>query len=369
MMRARAALTMMAGAVSVGVLMMALGCPDVRSPPAGAADAGGPNARLVVPPAGTPAPTNLRRVVIAADADPGAFAMPGAHVGAPPACEAAWCGELDLDGPLLPNTVVPIQAGGEILPLAVGDGVDRMAPHVIVDSVVAEGACAHIQLYTDEPTTISLRNARGAVIFARDVAALSHEIAASAPQGPDLIVMAADLAGNSAGAHLDWQPPANLPPVAITEVMAHPLGAQPAQEWVELENRGTAAVSTAGLAMAAGGGSDPLPSALIPPGGFAIVAGAGFAADDGVDVPPAPGALLLRLNSPTIGDGLSNSAGSAVELRDVSGRVISRYGGWIDATPRASAGKSAARTDAAACDARAAWRTDAHPTPGAPNVF
>src|SRR5262249_60583822 len=103
-----------------------------------------------------------------------------------------------------------------------------------------------------------------------------------------------------------------------------------------------------GLRVAPGGGPGPLPSALVPAGGFAVIAGAGFAVDDGVDVPPAPGALLLRVASPTIGDGLSNAAGAAVELRDVNGRTISRYGGWIDATPRSAAGKSAARTDPAA---------------------
>jgi hypothetical protein len=368
-MHARAALTGLAGAVSVGVLMMALGCPDVRSPPAGAPDAGGPHARLVVPPAGTPAPTNLRRIVVAADADPGLLAMPGAHLGRTPACEAAWCGELDLEGPLAPGATLAIAAGRETLSLAVGSDADRTSPHLIVDSVVAEGACAHVQLYADEPTTVTLRDGHGAVIAARDVAALSHELAATAPSGPDLVVVVADLAGNAAGAHIDWQPAANLPPLVITEVMAHPLGPQPAQEWVEIENRGTQAVSTAGLSIAAAGGSDALPSALIPPGGFAVIAGAGFQTDDGADVPPAAGALLLRLASPTIGDGLSNAAGSAVELRNAAGRVISRYGGWIDATPRAAAGKSAARSDAAACDARAAWRTSAHPTPGAPNVF
>src|SRR5262249_10320662 len=148
-----------------------------------------------------------------------------------------------------------------------------------------------------------------------------------------------------------------------------PLGAQPAQEWVELFNRGTQTASTAGLSIAAGGGSDPLPQALIPPGGFAVIAGAGFATDHRADVPPAARALLLRLATPTIGDGLSNAAGSAVELRDAAGHVISRYGGWIDASPRSAAGKSAARTDANACDARASWQKSSHPTPGGPNVF
>src|SRR5262249_22520 len=70
-MHARVALTLVAGAVSVGVLMTALGCPDVRSPSSGSPDAGTAHPRLVVPPTGVEAPMNLRRIVIAADADPG----------------------------------------------------------------------------------------------------------------------------------------------------------------------------------------------------------------------------------------------------------------------------------------------------------
>jgi hypothetical protein len=368
-MHARAALTLVAGAVSVGVLMTTLGCPDARSPSAGAPDAGGAHARLVVPPQGTIAPANLRRVVVAADADPGVLALAGAHrAQAVPVCEAAFCAELDLDAPLAPGTYA-ITAGTEMLRLDVGPTEDRVPPRLIVDSQLGEGACVHLQLYADEATTVELRDPRGAVIARRDVAALAHELAALAPQGPSLLIVAADLAGNTGGARIDWMPPANPPPIVITEVMAHPLGTQPAQEWVELHNRGALAVSTSGLSIAAGGGSDPLPTALIPAHGFAVVAGAGFATDDGVDAPPAPGSLLLRLASPTVGDGLSNAAGAAVELRDPNGRVISRYGGWIDTTPHSAAGKSAARTDPAACDARTSWQRSAHPTPGAPNVF
>jgi hypothetical protein len=164
-------------------------------------------------------------------------------------------------------------------------------------------------------------------------------------------------------------PPPNPSRLAITEVMAHPLGAQPAQEWVEVQNLGEQPVSTSGLLIAAAGGSDALPSALIAPGGFAVIAGAGYSANDGVDVPPAGDALLLRLASATLGNGLSNAADTVVELREPGGGVISRYGGWIDATPRSFAGKSAARADPSACDARASWRMSAHPTPGGPNAF
>src|SRR5262245_60657675 len=147
-MHARVALTLVAGAVSVGVLMTTLGCPDARSPAAGAPDAGGTQARLVVPPEGTVAPTNLRRIVVAAERDPGPLALAGAHGAAiPPVCEAPWCGELDLDAPLAPGRY-EIAAG---LSLTVGTTEDRVPPRLIVDSQLAEGACVHFQLYSDEP--------------------------------------------------------------------------------------------------------------------------------------------------------------------------------------------------------------------------
>jgi hypothetical protein len=201
------------------------------------------------------------------------------------------------------------------------------------------------------------------------VAALEHELAAAPTLGPYAIVAVADLAGNLSGTRVDFTPPPpELPRVAITEVMSHPAGPQPAQEWVELRNLSRVALSTEGLSIVAGGVADPLPVALLPPSGYAVVVAAGFSAQ-GPDTAPLPGAAVLRLTSPRIGAGLLDGAGEVVELRDGAGRVVSRYGGWVDVSARSLAGHSAARLDENSCDARSAWRLSAHPTPGGPNIF
>src|SRR5206468_4296121 len=109
-----------------------------------------------------------------------------------------------LDAELAAGAHYWVQAGQDSLPLEVGDTEDRIAPKVIVDAVQAEGLCAHVQLYSDEVTTAELRDANGAVLARRDVAALAHELAAPAPLGPALLLLATDLSGNSGGAWIDW---------------------------------------------------------------------------------------------------------------------------------------------------------------------
>ena len=107
------------------------------------------------------------------------------------------------------------------------------------------------------------------------------------------------------------------------------------------------------------------PAALIPGWGYALIVGAGFALE-GPDAAPAPGSALIRLDGAKIGSsGLGNSAGISVELRDSSGSVRSRYGGYLDFSPRRSAGTSAERIDESACDARSSWRISPSPSPGA----
>jgi len=269
-------------------------------------------------------------------------------------------------GWLAPASIYWVEAGGMRLPFTTGSGPDMTAPALTAPAVDTDGRCVRVQVAADEPVTLELRDGRGAPLVRRDVAALVADLAVPYPPGPVLIVMATDLAGNLAGNQAAWQPPAGGPsPLVISEVMAHPRGRQPAQEWVELKNLGRAAVSTAGLQIASGGGSDPLPDALVPAGGYAVIVGAGFSEQDGVDVPPAPDAAIVRLANATIGGGLGNPAGGAVELRAADGRLLSRYGGFVDVSAHSAAGQSAARIDPAGCDVRANWQRSAQPTPGA----
>lgn len=113
------------------------------------------------------------------------------------------------------------------------------------------------------------------------------------------------------------------PHVVINEVLANPLGPEPAQEWVELENDGADPVDVAGFVLSDSGGDAVLPPGVLEPGAFALVVGSGFEPFDGQDPPPAPGTVLLRVAR--VGSaGLSNS-GETLRLTSATGQVLSRF--------------------------------------------
>jgi hypothetical protein len=352
---------------------MIAGCVTARTGADAPPDAAATAPRLVVPPAdAVGVPTNLRRVIVAAPSDPGPLALAPAGVrtaalSGPLTCGAPACAGLELETLLLPNAHYEVVAGTARLPFQTGSGPDLAAPTVRIVEIVAEGRCALLRAAADEPVTVELRDARGRALATRDVAALDVEISAVAGQGPELILAVTDLAGHFTGTSIPYTPTRDPAPLVITEVLSHPKGPQPAQEWVELHNVGSSPLATDGFVLTAASGSDPLPAAFVPGGGFALVVPAGFSPDDGVDARPAPGAALLRLGSTTLGKGLPDGAGVPVELRDGAAQLVSRYGGYIDTSPHGAAGTSAARVADEACDARSAWRPSRPPTPGAPN--
>jgi hypothetical protein len=158
-------------------------------------------------------------------------------------------------------------------------------------------------------------------------------------------------------------PPPPLP-VVITEVLANPAGSENTQEFVELFNRGSAAVSLGGWTLEDKSGKDVLPEATLAPGAYALVVSDSFNPADGKDAAPADGTLLLHVPGRLAGDGLSNS-GEPIRLRDASGQVVSQYGGWVDAGATSWSGSSTKRVSAEACDAPDAWsKTPSAPTPG-----
>ncbi len=152
--------------------------------------------------------------------------------------------------------------------------------------------------------------------------------------------------------------------IVLNEILANPAGAEPAQEWVELYNDGTDDVSLAGFVLEDGGGRTQLPDASLASGAFAIIASDAFVADDGVDPPPAPGALLLRV--PALGRaGLSNE-GEMLTLRGPTGAILSTF-----PPAKTKNGVSIARIAPDAPDADAASfvpSPNGSATPGAPNV-
>jgi hypothetical protein len=134
------------------------------------------------------------------------------------------------------------------------------------------------------------------------------------------------------------------PHVVINEVLANPLGAEPAQEWIELVNDGSLSVELGGFILSDSAGPSVLPPHLLPPNGFVILAREDFQRDDGSDVPVPAGAAVLSLV--TLGkNGLTNS-GEPLELRTSEDVLLSRF----PAVPKPKAGVSVARTKPEALD-------------------
>jgi hypothetical protein len=152
--------------------------------------------------------------------------------------------------------------------------------------------------------------------------------------------------------------------VVVSEVYANPVGAEPAQEWVELFNDGSSAASIGGCTLSDGGGSAILPDAILAPGAYALVVNPSFVADDGVDPPPAQGTLIVRVGS--LGQsGLSNE-GEALVVRDPDGLVVS----WFAAV-KPKSGVSVVRLSPDALDedpTSFALCPAGTSTPGAPNA-
>ncbi len=132
--------------------------------------------------------------------------------------------------------------------------------------------------------------------------------------------------------------------VVLNEVLANALGPEPASEWIELVNDGSAPAELLGLRLADAGGQVELPAARLEPGTYALLVRDDFV-ENGLDVPPPrDGVTIVRVAS-LAKNGLSNT-GEVLTLLDASGRVLSR----IPALPSAHAGVSIARRSPAAPD-------------------
>jgi hypothetical protein len=145
-------------------------------------------------------------------------------------------------------------------------------------------------------------------------------------------------------------------------VLARPLGAWPAQQFVELYNRGDQPIALGGLELHDEQGFDALPDATLPPGGYALVVPDDWSADDGLDPKPAPGAVIVRLADGRIGGNGVRESGEALALLEPDGRPASRFVTYGAATVK---GQSVVR--AAPCDVAGAFIPSAGgATPGGP---
>jgi hypothetical protein len=154
----------------------------------------------------------------------------------------------------------------------------------------------------------------------------------------------------------------------FSEVHSDPTqaGRDAAFEWVELLNTGTEPIDLAGWVIEDGSARDTLPAAVVPPGGYAVIAGKSASFPPGViAVTPADG---------EIGNGLGNT-GDRLRLIAPGGTVVDdmSYGdntSVFDPPPLAPpAGRTIGLLDPLADPGGDSWALTLTTTPGAPNVF
>ncbi len=348
-----------------------------RPPP----DAGKPAAFLVLPGAGQAAPTNLATVVVGATtilAPGGSIELLDESGGtiatravASPLCDArptGMCLAVTPGEPLPPGRDITVRArlvaadggpvGAEGLWFRSADAPDVTAPVVSALSVVTDGACAVVHARSDEPAVLEAWVAEG-TRSAEPRLVFDHTVTLPLARAGLLSMAVTDAAGNGARPEPVAVAPSALP-LVVTEVLPNPRGAEPAEEWIELQNVGGEARSTLGLALEIDDTRVALPAETLGPGGFALVVSAAFSGA-GPDPAPPPDAILLRLPTARIGPGLTNRR-TRIALLDPAGRLVSSYGGWLDLSPDSLEGRSARRVGV--CDVAASWAPGWPPTPG-----
>jgi hypothetical protein len=118
--------------------------------------------------------------------------------------------------------------------------------------------------------------------------------------------------------------------VSITEIMADPNGAEPAQEFVEIANYGTADIDISGWMIDDNGDAN---GDLIPQGSIlkahevALLVSESYNPLDTLDPSPVDGTHIIRLTSAIGTSGLKNSEAESVELYDAAGELVSFYNG------------------------------------------
>jgi hypothetical protein len=265
-------------------------------------------------------------------------------------------GDADGDGPPAtdPDDVSPPGLVG--LSCGVGETADG-------DLCVAVGpVSASIRFATDEPAivVVDAAGASGSGVLSADWSQEHHlAVTGLEPGTPvDVAISFADVNdnGDSTAAQVTAS---GGDAVAITEVLADPLGAEPAQEFVEVVNLGNSEADLSGWMIDDNGDSDgdPIPEgAILGAGQVGLLVAPDYDPGSAEDPPPAPAALVIHLDSSIASSGLKNSEAETVELYDEIGGLVSCYQGQAG-DPKE--GRSAVRLTAELPDGDAlAWELE-----------
>ncbi|MBI2894348.1 MAG: Ig-like domain-containing protein [Deltaproteobacteria bacterium] len=353
---------------------------------------GPPTARLVSPEDGAAeVARNLDAIVVSFD-EPVWGTVRARELSAP--CQGALTCTIVPDGPLEPTTRYGIDLAG----VADADGLAALGADVELDfttaatldeepPAIAPSACASNETATG-PVCASTRDVSIALRFATSEAAgvwaragdsvaedprasMEHRVLLEGLEPEttyEIEIGARDPAGNEAATvRVELLTTRPLAPVVITEVYADPAGPEPAQEFVEIHNRGSGAVDLEGFVLADGGGPGAAIGAgqSLAAGGWALLVSDRFDPASRLDPPVAPSALLVRVAGSLGTNGLLN-AGEPVVLLDTAGAELSRYPNFL--APRAGVSIARASPESDEEDP-ASWAYDPNgsATPGAPN--
>lgn len=135
-----------------------------------------------------------------------------------------------------------------------------------------------------------------------------------------------------------------MPHLVITEVLANPIGVEPAQEWVEIYNDGLASAALSGWTFEDISGAVALPDAVLGPGQLALIVSDAYDPASEHDPSPPSGVLLLRV--PVLGGNGLNNQGEPLTLRDPNGEIASRF----PPLPKPKPGRSVMRIHPKASD-------------------
>ncbi|MDD5307723.1 MAG: lamin tail domain-containing protein [Deltaproteobacteria bacterium] len=297
---------------------------------------------------------------------------------------AAACGCLDLN--LLDEVRAASGDGGEGTDSSSGgsgppatDADDESPPAVsaascapaeraLAQACVAKGpASASMRFVTDEPARVaaSAPNGTRAGVISAEWATEPHVAVSGLAAGSkvEISIAVTDVNGNEATLALEVEA-AGGPAVVVTEVLADPLGPEPAQELVEIANVGGEPVDLGGWTLADGAGGDAIPEGtVLGPRQVALLVPEDYDPSAGQDPMPPASALLVRLAGSLGGNGLMNGEAEPVELRDGTGAVASAYRGECG---KPKPGLSAARVlaDLPEGDPMAWPAAPSSPTPG-----
>jgi len=200
---------------------------------------------------------------------------------------------------------------------------------------IAEGPySASFRFVTDEPASVSLtvsnEQARGGVLT--EPWQTTHHIAVAgltSEADSTVAIIVEDINGNKTELE-QVALGTDGHPVSITEVLADPIGPEPAQEFVEIANFGSLEVDISGWMV---DDNEDANGPLIPegtmlgPGQVGVLVSASFDVNDNQDPAPDPTALMIVLETSVGSNGLKNSEAETIELYDNEGTLVSQYRG------------------------------------------